>query len=482
MDGAVDLNLSEGETPQKQIQALIRAEIARHHPIQGALRPLEIIAESSVRVVENGGRARYEIIDEDGVVRAGSECGRPLTVADLVAELRTKHSSLFERASARVAPGEHTARDEIIDENSVVPARPECGRPLTIAEVVAELRTKQPSLFEGASAQVAPGEDTARDQIIDEDSVVPARPECGRPLPIAEVVAELRTKHPSLFEIASAQAAPGEHTEPKPATNGLVEAPRDLLILSSNEPGKSESAEGHPEGPRVKRAWYRGGMSSLAARVAAVASGAAAWTRSLRPQVPLSLARLRPGLPSVRPLYAFAAVSAAVALVILAFIAGRLTTDEAASEDSAPVAATPTSRAPTTTGTAAPGAAKTRDDISHGAPVTLVGVPEVIDTSTLRLEGNLIRLFGVEWARGGQSEDLVRYLRGRATTCRPTGAGDLYRCDVDGRDLSRVVLYNGGGRATADAPPELVAAENHAKAERLGVWKKQAPGTPPTAN
>jgi endonuclease YncB( thermonuclease family) len=233
----------------------------------------------------------------------------------------------------------------------------------------------------------------------------------------------------------------------------------------------------------VKRAWYRGGMSSLAARVAPVGSGAAAWTRSLRPQVPLSLARLRPGLPSVRPLYAFAAVSAAVALVIFASIAGRVTTtDKAASEGSAPVAATPTSRAPTTTGTAAPGAAKTRDDISHGAPVALVGVPEVIDTSTLRLEGNLIRLFGVEWARGGQSEDLVRYLRGRATTCRPTGAGDLYRCDVDGRDLSRVVLYNGGGRATADAPPELVAAENHAKAERLGVWKKQAPGTPPTAN
>ena len=144
--------------------------------------------------------------------------------------------------------------------------------------------------------------------------------------------------------------------------------------------------------------------------------------------------------------------------MLLAFIAGRLTTDEAASEDSA-VAATPTSRGPTTTGTAAPGAAKTRDDISPGGPVTLVGVPEVIDTSTLRIEGNLIRLFGVEWARGGQSEDLVRYLRGRATTCRPTGAGDLYRCDVDGRDLSRVVLYNGGGRATADAPPELVAAE-----------------------
>jgi endonuclease YncB( thermonuclease family) len=482
MDGAVNLNLSDGENPQKQIQTLIRAEIAQHHPIKGALRPLEIIAESSVRVVENGGCPRYEIIDEDGVVRAWPECGRPFTIADLVAELRTKHPSLFEIASAQSDPGEHTARSEVIDDDRVVPARPESERPLTIANAVAELRTKHPSLFEVAPAEVAPGEHTARSEVIDDDGVVPARPESERPLTIANAVTELRTKHPSLFVVASAQAIPGEHTEPEPAPKFLAEAPRDLLILSSNEP-KAESAEGRPDGPRVKRAWYRGGMNSLAARLTPVASAAAGWARSLKPQVPLSLTRRTSGLLSVRPLYAFAAVSAAVALVILAFIAGRLTTtDEAASEGSAPVAATPTDQAPTTTGTAAPGAAKTRDDISPGAPAALVGVPEVIDTSTLRIEGNLIRLFGVEWARGGQSEDLVRYLRGRATTCRPTGAGNLYRCDVDGRDLSQVVLYNGGGRATADAPPELVAAENHAKAERLGVWKKQAPGTPAAAN
>jgi endonuclease YncB( thermonuclease family) len=379
MDGAVDLNLSDGEKPQKEVQALIRAEIARYRPSQGALHPLEIIAESSVRVVENGGSARYEIIDEDGVVRAGPERGRPLTIADLVAELRNKH--------------------------------------------------------------------------------------------------------PSLFEVASAQAARAEDAEPSPATEVSVEAPRDWLILSSNEPREAESAkEGHREGPRLMPQWCGGAKSSLAARVAPVASGAAAWARGLRLPAPFSLAHLPSGLPSVRPLYAFAAISVAFALVILAFLAGRVTTThEAAFERSAPIAAAPTDRAPAT-GTPAPGAAKTRDDILPRAPVALVGVPEVIDTSTLRIEGDLIRLFGVEWARGGQNDDLVRYLRGRAITCRPTDARDLYRCNVDGRDLSQVVLYNGGGRATDDAPPELVAAENHAKTERLGVWKKQAPGTPPVAN
>ena len=126
------------------------------------------------------------------------------------------------------------------------------------------------------------------------------------------------------------------------------------------------------------------------------------------------------GAPFGRPLYAFAAISVAFALVILAFLAGRVTTThEAASDRSAPVAAAPIAQAPATTGTAAPGAAKPRDKILPRTLVALVGAPEVIDTSTLRIEGDLIRLFGVEWARGGQSDDLVRYLRGRAVTCRP---------------------------------------------------------------
>jgi endonuclease YncB( thermonuclease family) len=106
------------------------------------------------------------------------------------------------------------------------------------------------------------------------------------------------------------------------------------------------------------------------------------------------------------------------------------------------------------------------------SPSALKGVPEVVDTATLRVEGKIVRLFGVEWARGGQAEDLTRYLRGRAVDCRLVATPDVYRCEVEGQDLSRAVLFNGGGRATADASPELAAAENHAKSERIGVWRK----------
>ena len=49
---------------------------------------------------------------------------------------------------------------------------------------------------------------------------------------------------------------------------------------------------------------------------------------------------------------------------------------------------------------------------------------------------------------------------------------DRHRCQVDGYDLSEAVLYNGGGRATADATPEMKEAEAHARTERLGVWQK----------
>jgi endonuclease YncB( thermonuclease family) len=101
------------------------------------------------------------------------------------------------------------------------------------------------------------------------------------------------------------------------------------------------------------------------------------------------------------------------------------------------------------------------------------GVPEVLDTATLYLQGKIVRLYGIEWARGaGEPEELSRYLKGREVVCRPTDSPESYRCEVDGQDLSKVVLYNGGGKATSDAPPELVAAQARAQSARIGVWSK----------
>jgi hypothetical protein len=107
------------------------------------------------------------------------------------------------------------------------------------------------------------------------------------------------------------------------------------------------------------------------------------------------------------------------------------------------------------------------------------GVPDVLDTATLFLNDRLVRLFGVEWVRGaGDPDDLVRYLKGREVVCQPASQGETHRCTVEGRDLSTVVLYNGGGKASAEATAELRNAEEHAKRMRLGVWSEKVEAVP----
>jgi endonuclease YncB( thermonuclease family) len=108
---------------------------------------------------------------------------------------------------------------------------------------------------------------------------------------------------------------------------------------------------------------------------------------------------------------------------------------------------------------------------STAAAEPLKGVPEVLDTATLALGGKVIPLFGVEWVRGaGSPEELTRYLNGREVVCDEAPSPGTYRCQVDSQDLSKVVLYNGGGRAKPDATPELKAAEDAARSAGRGVW------------
>ena len=337
MPGRTDLDLNDGKSPHEQVQALIRREIARHRPIEGALQPLEILAAASVRVVEDDGAARYEVIDENGRPRTHDEGGDPrgLTIAELIAELRTKHPTLFR-------PEPHDAAD--------------------------------------------------------------AAAESGKP-----------------------DASPRR-------------APRDWLILASKE---RRNPAGEPGGGfRRLRQRCAGMLDAFAARARPAGSRLAA---AMRGSGRALTARLRSSAPSTRPLYAFAGLAGALALLILgllgAWIVTRRVADRARNPPAAAVQARP-ARAPDASTAAAAGSP---DAPSPGKPVALVGVPEVIDTATLRIEGKLVRLAGVEWARGAQSADLARYLGGRPVTCRPKGANDVYRCLVDGRDLSEVVLYYGGG-------------------------------------
>jgi membrane peptidoglycan carboxypeptidase len=100
------------------------------------------------------------------------------------------------------------------------------------------------------------------------------------------------------------------------------------------------------------------------------------------------------------------------------------------------------------------------------------GAADVLDTATLVIRGRRIQLEGVladDDRRAARS--LARFLRHREVICEPSGAAERYRCDVEGQNLSEVILSNGGARATADASAELLAAEDEARSARLGIWR-----------
>jgi hypothetical protein len=103
----------------------------------------------------------------------------------------------------------------------------------------------------------------------------------------------------------------------------------------------------------------------------------------------------------------------------------------------------------------------------------LHGIPNVVDAATLSLQGRTVRLVGVQTDGDASSaNELNRYLDGREVNCEPAGPTDVYRCQVDGIDLSMVVLFNGGGRAAPDATLGLTLAADKARSARVGVWSK----------
>jgi penicillin-binding protein 1A len=100
------------------------------------------------------------------------------------------------------------------------------------------------------------------------------------------------------------------------------------------------------------------------------------------------------------------------------------------------------------------------------------GVPDVIDTGTLAFRGRVVRLLGVEGEGGTLARQLARYLRRREVACAPAAEAQGLRCRIDGDDLASLILAAGGARASDAAPPDLLAAEEQARSERVGLWRR----------
>jgi membrane peptidoglycan carboxypeptidase len=100
------------------------------------------------------------------------------------------------------------------------------------------------------------------------------------------------------------------------------------------------------------------------------------------------------------------------------------------------------------------------------------GPADVLNTATLAIRGRTIPLEGIVGDDDRRAvRALARFLRRREVICEPGASQDRYRCNVDGQSLSEIILSNGGGRASPDAPAELLAAEDEARSARLGIWR-----------
>jgi len=131
-----------------------------------------------------------------------------------------------------------------------------------------------------------------------------------------------------------------------------------------------------------------------------------------------------------------------------------------------PIASSPPRPAPVQ----AAGAVQTAA-LTGPAPRAVAGVPFVIDSATLLLNGALVHLSGIAGQAGDPAHELTRYIAGREVACEPVAADRAqYRCTIGDYDLGEAVLLNGAGRAADGASDRLKGAEQKARQAGRGIW------------
>ena len=410
----------------RRIRALILAELDRRGVRPVARRTLALIAEGSVEPAD--GVPGYRIVDRGGVVRlrgAGEGAGVPLTLHELVEELREQHAPLFLPPAPEPEP--EAPRDAIADVRAAGARFVETQSAL--ARSLANTSAERSRALASAASETVEG---WRSRLAER---LKARP---RPAPVSAPITAMDGMSPSAAtapdaaqRLTEARARLGagwqrlaDGLQPGQTLIRVRDLVDDALSAGSRRPVVLMTLGALAGAGLVAALSLRGGTGEEAG--SAARSGSETQTAQTAPA----------GAPPA---------------------SGQRGSDEPAPD--APPSETPEARPP-------------EPEPRRSNSNALTGIPEVIDTATLRVGGKVVRLFGVEWVRGGQADELSKYLRGRQVSCQPAPGSSAHICTVEGRDLSEVVLFNGGGRASAEATPDLAAAEDHARTERLGVWKR----------
>ena len=441
---------------RESVRSMIDAEIRRQDAFPVARRTLQLLAEA---VVEPAAEPPfYRVVDRSGAPRQG-ETG-PLTLEELFAELRERHGALFVPVPPKPvveAPPEPTASDEIKAATArFVESQSDLAR-----SVMARSLARGRSAAATVSARLAGTLSNVRHSRADRptggqaSSPQPSLRERGMRIGASfgdrarETVAIARERLSGLAAGnagASPVAAPGEAAQPA-HWPGLVARAGDRLRRLRRDDGSILTRPSTLAGAGLLASLaivllltHGGGDDGPASPPDSEAPRQEAKAQDLAQATPPSQIQPAQNRPST--------------MANPRETVSPVTPPGIPAEEPSP-----------------PSAEESRTKPPEPSN-TITGKTEVIDTATLRVGGKLVRLFGVEWVRGGQPEELTRYLAGRPVTCQPVAGSAAYLCAVEGRDLSEVVLFNGGGRASPEATPDLVAAEDRARTERLGVWAR----------
>jgi endonuclease YncB( thermonuclease family) len=98
-------------------------------------------------------------------------------------------------------------------------------------------------------------------------------------------------------------------------------------------------------------------------------------------------------------------------------------------------------------------------------------VDQVIDTGTLKIQGETIELAGIKGLGSPYRDQLAKFIEEQGSQIRCEPISERYVCFVSNVDLGLAALTNGAARPAADATPQYRQAADEARRNRRGIFQ-----------
>jgi endonuclease YncB( thermonuclease family) len=109
---------------------------------------------------------------------------------------------------------------------------------------------------------------------------------------------------------------------------------------------------------------------------------------------------------------------------------------------------------------------------SEPQPEEVTGrVEQVIDTGTLKIEGETIHLAGITGLASPYRDQLQKFIEEQGREIRCTPSGTRHTCFVKNVDLALAALTNGAALLAEDATPQYQHAAEDARRNRRGIFQ-----------